>query len=528
MIHPGKNEMEKKQVKIYRADPNASEKTYHEYEIPKVVDKFDVKIKTPNGHEPYFPPTRTAGTLYCKYETPSHINYQLEKKTDSDSDSGDNVTITSQQLDIVKKFMKVCGFDGLMDYYTKISAKDITDEILVELNKLASEIDSLFPIHEINLRRTGLKFTTATLVMSVLRNLLTYVGIRWKSYRNKKGIFISLVSDEICDYDKALIEHAEYAKKCDDCKSLSFNVKCKNIVKTHDKTYYWFLDSYGFGWMKLDIKKLKITNLPKEMKGLYYHIFIGCNHVFTGTLGNKNLFPTKYIPFSKMGFHCVHIMIYCDKFNPTNTMLTFELTPYIDNNRIPINNIIRLPWIAKTNNILRIASGMACLSKVTDDFYTEYSKHVDNKKVLDLRNTEGMIFPNPYWKNCDNEADYDILEYFKLSNYDMCNIVDEIVHYYQFTTTDTKYKVYLNNYFQDYSISSLQLMYDPQKQAKFTYCFVSADEIKKKHDYVKNESFNFMTIIDKEPIISKCLYIKISNLEKNKQYTLKVNQKYSS
>jgi hypothetical protein len=526
MIHPGEIKMEKKQVKNYQADPNASEKTYYEYEIPKIMGKFDTKIKPSNGDETS---TRTAGTLYCKYETPSYVNYQLEKKKDldSDSDSGDNVTITSQQLDIVKKFMKVCGFNGLMDYHTKISAKDITNEILIELNKLASKIDSLFPIHEINLRRTGLKFTTATLVMSVLRNLLTYVGIRWKSYRNKKGIFISIVSDEICEYDRTCIEHLEYVKKCDDCEALKFSVKCKNIAKTHDKTYYLFLDSSSFGWMKLDIKKLKITNLPKEMKGLYYHIFIGCRHVFTGTLDNKNLFPTKYIPFSKMGFHCVHIIIYCDKFNPTNIMLTFDLTPYIDNNRIPIDNVLCLPWFAKTNNILRIISGMGGLSKTPDDFYIEYSKHVDNKKVLDLKNAEKISFPNPYWKNCDTNTDH-YMDNFKLKHHDMYDIVDEIVYYYQFTTTDTKYKIYLDSNFIYYSISSLQLMNDPQKHAKFTYYFINADETKKKHDYDKNESFNFMTIIDKDPIVHKCLYIKVSNLEKNKQYTLKVNQKISS
>lgn len=529
MIHPEVIEMEKKQIKIYQTDANTSEKSYYQYEMPKVIDKFDVKINTSNGYESMcFSPTRLTGKAYCEYDIPHFTKYKLEKKNDSDSssESEDDMTITSQQLDIVKQFMKVCGFDGLMDYYTKISAKDITDEILVELNKLAPEIDSLFPIHEINLRRTCLKFTTATLVMSVLRNLLTCVGIRWKSTRTKKGIFISLVSDEICDYDRALIAHESYVKNCDDCKPLELNIKCKDIVKNHNKKYFLSFSTCEYTMLKLNIKKLKITNLPQEMVGMPYYISIGGTYAFSGKLNNKNLFPTKYIPFSLMSFHEYTIYIYCDTFNPKDITLKCQLTPYIDNNKISINTMLCLPWIAKTSNILKIASGMGGLSRISNDLFEEYLKHITHKKVLDMSNTENLKFPNPYWKDCDNKNNYDI-SIFKLDSSNLIDSVNEIVYYYQFTTVDTKYIVYLDHSFdfEIFSISSLQLINNSQKQAKFTYFFKYDNEIKKKQDYVKNESFNFGSFSE---YMRNCnYYVKVSNLEKNKQYSLKVTLKLS-
>ncbi len=149
---------------------------------------------------------------------------EKDENTDNTDNSDDEKTITSQQLKVVDKFIKTCGFRGLMDYETKISAKNITDEKICKLNDLSHKIDKLFPQHEINLRRTNYIFTSSILVMSILRGLLTYIGIRWKSIRTKKSIYIQLISNDITVYDRSTLCHDEYIKKCIDNKPLKIEI----------------------------------------------------------------------------------------------------------------------------------------------------------------------------------------------------------------------------------------------------------------------------------------------------------------
>ena len=99
------------------------------------------------------------------------------------------------QVTLVSKVAKIYGFKNLSDYTTKVSAKSLSQlpDFFEQLNQQTHEIDRLFPVHDINLRRTDYKVTSYTLAMNLLRSLLTSVYLPWESHRTRDTIAVKLV-----------------------------------------------------------------------------------------------------------------------------------------------------------------------------------------------------------------------------------------------------------------------------------------------------------------------------------------------
>lgn len=299
-------------------------------------------------------------------------------------------TITSSQVDVVKKFITICGFHGFMDYTTKICAGNITDEVIKKLNKIANEICDLFPVHEVNLNRTNGKFSSSSQVMSILRTLLSYIGIRWKSIRTKKSIYIMIVSEEINNYDRCVIKHKEYIMNCTDCEPLYFTINTKEHMYTTPDDYNLIVfESGDYKWLLLNTKKLKIIDCPKELSNCHYYIFAGNNIIHHGKINDDNLYPTKYVPFKNSCYHEIKMIINCGKNKINNINIKFKLTPFKhSSDNADIHNVVEIPWTLP-NCVLRFFFGMCVPSesikfiKKQEQFYLNSIIKEKGVKILD-------------------------------------------------------------------------------------------------------------------------------------------------
>lgn len=105
------------------------------------------------------------------------------------------LSMNRAQIALVLKVVRIYGFKGLTDYETYVSAKTIANipDFFQRLNALAKDIDHLFPVHEINLRKSDFVVGSYTIAMNMLRTLLTCIHVPWESKRTKDSIYVRLV-----------------------------------------------------------------------------------------------------------------------------------------------------------------------------------------------------------------------------------------------------------------------------------------------------------------------------------------------
>jgi hypothetical protein len=102
--------------------------------------------------------------------------------------------VTYEQLALTGEIVKIFGFKGLCDYDTEISSQSVNrQQLYSDLGDMLGKIDSLFPTHDINVRRLSGTVTSITIAMNILRSLLTYCGVPWRTRRKNKTITIKLV-----------------------------------------------------------------------------------------------------------------------------------------------------------------------------------------------------------------------------------------------------------------------------------------------------------------------------------------------
>ncbi len=215
------------------------------------------------------------------YEKTSKLEYI---ENNNNGNIGLAGVVTYEQIQLVKKFIIVCGFKGLTDYETEFGGCDITEEITNKLNLLASEIDKHFPMYEINLKRTNLKFTSVTLIMNTLRTLLTFIGIRWKSRRVRSNILIKILSD---DEQEQVHDMITNVNNQDDSSSsytpyTPYEFVKREINRCHfDKSFQddvvAYVSSSDYPWLNYKSKTLSFNIYDKNNKiveGLRYEIIV--------------------------------------------------------------------------------------------------------------------------------------------------------------------------------------------------------------------------------------------------------------
>jgi hypothetical protein len=106
-----------------------------------------------------------------------------------------------EQVRLVHKIVKLYGFQNLVDYETRVSAKTLAKipDFLKLLSRHARDIDRLFPVHEINLRRTDYVVDNYTFAMNILRSLLTCIFVAWETIRTSDTIYVKLVPKDRMD-----------------------------------------------------------------------------------------------------------------------------------------------------------------------------------------------------------------------------------------------------------------------------------------------------------------------------------------
>lgn len=106
--------------------------------------------------------------------------------------------VSYEQLKLVSEIVKVYGFKGLADYDTEVSSQSIkSDATLDALCSFLSGIKNLFPTHDINVTRLNGIVHNVTTAMNILRSLLTYCGIPWRTRRKNNTVTIKLVDPDL-------------------------------------------------------------------------------------------------------------------------------------------------------------------------------------------------------------------------------------------------------------------------------------------------------------------------------------------
>lgn len=311
---------------------------------------------------------------------------------ESESVSSTENDVTSNQLQLVSNFAKACGFKGLMDYETEVSARTLkTNNALNRLNCYAKKIDQLFPVHEINLRRTNYLFTSETLAMNVLRSLLTFVGIGWTSRRTRDTIYISLVPEEHHERIMTIVKEqmSNESTKTESLTAREFEVSVADCLfpAYHKKTPDLLINNEYASWLLNDTKKLIFLGIfrdgfPLKNANLYGHkyaIAVGGNKIYENTLKpDVNIYATKCVPWRQLTVMKLEIHIDTkDLWIPSNAVLRFSLKPYVSNIHVSTNrggwhldsNITSVNWQTKydTPTYLRFYHGMCALTKCWDD-----------------------------------------------------------------------------------------------------------------------------------------------------------------
>lgn len=122
--------------------------------------------------------------------------------------------VTFEQLSLLSDLVKVYGFKGLSDYETEVSPSNLKRETFQEIAKYLGSIKQLFPTHDVNVARLNGVVNSVTVAMNILRSLLVYCGIPWRTRRKNNTIAMRLVDHDmhlLTLIEAKLMDHTENA-----------------------------------------------------------------------------------------------------------------------------------------------------------------------------------------------------------------------------------------------------------------------------------------------------------------------------
>lgn len=300
--------------------------------------------------------------------------------------------ITSEQVSLVAKIVRIYGFKGLMDYDTEVSASDLKSnpDFLLNLNKYTRDIDRLFPVHDINVRRVNYIIENESFAMNILRSLLVYIHVPWESRRTRDTIKIKLVDHMDQENTLNVVEEIEKAPLPDTILSATFTEPLMLIPRYNIGGYDGFININT----KHDILSLKI--LSKTLHGYEYGLTIGGAIQYYGRITDDSILPAKYLPMSHIKY--LKLGIYIFNVQPSITeCLECEYTyEYVLNSHRAESGTINWPslcWALPDSidrckdglTTLNYLSGMASITPTCSHKHYEQSEH----KVMQLGDKQG-------------------------------------------------------------------------------------------------------------------------------------------
>ena len=210
-----------------------------------------------------------------------------------------------RELQLLSELIKVYGFKNLMDFETEISAQTLKKlpNFLNKINSFSPKINQLFPINVINLRRTNLKFTTETLALNILKSMLSYCLIPWKTRRTANTVLLSLEPHSLQNRRLNIVSHLNKLPN----QRYEEVYEVENLFSQLDKSdeTYYFLRNCGVDLI------CSITLISNDNCGVLFKIpsitiiqknrkwVLNTNYFYP--LGKKNLKTDIYKPFSDIG-----------------------------------------------------------------------------------------------------------------------------------------------------------------------------------------------------------------------------------
>jgi len=234
--------------------------------------------------------------------------------------------VTSEQLELVREIVKVYGFKDLTDYATEVSSSSIKKDpdFYDNVSKYVSTIGSLFPTHDVNVSRLNGSITNVTTAMSILRSLLTYCGILWRTRRKDKTIAIRLIDKDT---------HMMIMTECEVQSSSKIQIEQvtqKAPYTTYTNCYETETDRRYNIHINVPVwkKGMKLCSLQLDEKFSNHKKVLECGSCYVYTTTQKEMIPEsmRWLPWLK--YHQYSVVI-CDLLKPmTEKDITvhYELT----------------------------------------------------------------------------------------------------------------------------------------------------------------------------------------------------------
>lgn len=230
-----------------------------------------------------------------------------------------------KKIDIINRYLKMCGSYGITDNMTEIS--------VAKLKKIDNVIDNVFTLHEeitilYNKFDVDLKNAKRTCesVMTILKNLLDSCHVVYKMIHKNDGNYLKLISrnEIISNYDTIYSKYKSYYE----CAYDKLVIDCEQYDHDHDHEHIEkgqftemesikggikYIKGYGISLLnkeEYDILGIEITN-PLDIK-LKMELSIGGVSIFTKSLEEHETMDIlsgtiKFIPDLKYMVVCLSL-----------------------------------------------------------------------------------------------------------------------------------------------------------------------------------------------------------------------------
>lgn len=401
-----------------------------------------------------------------------------------------NKKLYHEQVMLVSKIVKVYGFKNLMDYETEVSGKSIKKipNFYENISSYAREIDLLYHVYEIDVKRINYEITTEILAMNILRSLLSSIGVHFKIRKSDNTIKLSLVPF----FDEMFIQNIinEIDVTYEDSAEI---IKCNifNIEHQYDNQSDIVISLNLKG---INLSEVKIIDDFYNAFSLMYSLYIDNVHLYTGLVpSDKKLIGNIFL-------------------TPNSNSLPFTLlnNPYLT---IIIHNFIYNKDVIS----LEITNRSYSQQQSQQQTQQQSQKHINYElRRINMPNIKDELNIKA---SCLNILD-------NINKHDcQCNTKNQIIMF------RNGYCTTLNKCVNDIDINYNTKIYNNKTTTNiYKYVNIALDKLKKKHLYNNPcvNNFNLLSIFYEDKIIDidsnndmiLCAYVSYTNIFKLKGFKM--------
>jgi len=186
-----------------------------------------------------------------------------------------------QQIKFVDKLLYILDINGVTDYNTMVTHKNITDTQIELINGIMDDFKKYFPTKGFNLKRKNYKIDSQMLVISFLKNCLGHIGVNFDTIRVKNISYVRLrgmnkllynyinlgmsdiVQKQMEDIIQNTDQYQEDGPKVEN-DTITASDSLRIFRKITDKKLCFRVDSLDLFLVNGYVHKLSLINLPNK------------------------------------------------------------------------------------------------------------------------------------------------------------------------------------------------------------------------------------------------------------------------